>query len=218
MSTRLPLQMNRHLIVNRIPLIGILCFVLLFIFSSTLYPGGSQADVNSVGFDWVHNYWCNLMRVNGINGAINPARPFALFALIMLCGSIAVFAYQFAEFSNLSELWKKIIKWGGILSMSSATLLPTAYHDSIIIITSLFGLPVVIGIIKEIYGSSLPIYKASGVICLLLVCLNNVMYYTSQFIEWLPLIQKITFMFVLIWILGLNHEIRKRIKIAYSKA
>lgn len=191
---------------------------MLFIFSSTLYPGGSQADINSVGFDWMNNYWCNLMRVNGINGAINPARPFALSALIMLCGSIAVFAYQFAEFSNQSEPWKKIIKWGGILSMSFATLLPTEYHDSIIIITSLFGLPVVIGIIKEIYGSNLSVYKASGVICLILIALNNVMYYTNQFIEWLPLIQKITFMLVLIWILGLNNEIRKRIKIGYNKA
>jgi len=158
------------------------------------------------------------MRVIAINGVINPARPFAIASMIMLCVSIAVFSYQFAEFSNQNERWKTIIKWSGILSMLSATLLPTEYHDSIIIITSLFGLPLVIEIIKEIYESNLSIYKASGIICLLLIGLNNAIYYTSQFIEWLPLIQKITFMLVLIWVLGLNHEIRKRIKVAYSKA
>ena len=38
-----------------LPIIGILLFWVLFIYAATLYPGGSQADSNSVGYDWVNN-------------------------------------------------------------------------------------------------------------------------------------------------------------------
>lgn len=54
------------------PSIGILIFVGLFFYSSIVYPGGSQANLNAVGFSWAHNYWCNLMNERGIHDQINP--------------------------------------------------------------------------------------------------------------------------------------------------
>jgi len=193
------------------PIVGVSCFVILYYFSSTLYPGGSQANSNTIGFDWVNNYWCNLMNENAINGAINNARPFSVTALIILCGSLAVFFYQFGKFSIQSYKWKKTIKTCGVLSMFFATLIFTDYHDVMIMISSLFGLFLTIGILKEIYENKRPFYKWTGIICLLLLLLNNVIYYLEVFIEWLPLIQKITFLIVLIWILGLNYELRRKI-------
>lgn len=201
-----------QLIINRIPIIGILCFGILYFYSSTLYPGGSQADINTVGFDWVNNYWCNLMNEKGMNGIINPARPFAIFAMILLCISLIFFFFQFADYLAKNKISKKFIKFGGMLSMIFAILMFSQFHDLMTIISSFFGLFVVIAIIKEIYGSKLQHYKTSGIICLVLLALNNYIYYTSQFIEWLPLIQKITFLIVLIWILALNTELRKTIK------
>lgn len=103
-----------------------------------------------------------------------------------------------------------MIKIGGILSMISAIFIFTKYHDLMTIISSFFGLFVVVGLIKETYQSDLTIYKVSGVVCLLLLGLNNFIYYSNHFIIWLPLIQKITFLIVLIWIAGLNFEIRKQ--------
>jgi len=97
--------------------------------------------------------------------------------------------------------------------MIFAALMFTKFHDLMTIVSSFFGLFVVIGIVREIYRSELIFYKIAGIICLLLLGLNNYIYYTSQFIEWLPLIQKITFLFVLVWILGLNYELRKKVKV-----
>jgi len=58
-------------------------------------------------------------------------------------------------------------------------------------------------------------YKISGLICIMLLGMNNYIYYTQQFIDALPFIQKITFAFVLIWIIGLNYEmIKKKEKLA----
>jgi len=205
-------EQRLRLMINRIPVLGILCFGMLFYYSSTLYPGGSQANINSIGFDWINNYWCNLMNEKGMNGEMNRARPFSIFAMVVLCGSLTIFFYQFADFFSQSQAWRITIKVGGMLSMIFATLMFTDYHDLMTLISSFFGLFVGVGIVKEIYGSKLSFYKITGVICLVLLGINNAIYYTTWLIEWLPLIQKITLLIVLIWIIGLNYEIRKLIK------
>jgi hypothetical protein len=72
-------------------------------------------------------------------------------------------------------------------------------------LSGVFGVFVVFGIIREIYKSKLTIFKVSGLFCILLLVLNNSIYYSEFLIEYLPLIQKITFAFVLSWIIGLNY-------------
>lgn len=211
-------QQEIELILNRIPIGRIITFSVLYYYSSHLYPGGSQENLESIGFDWINNYWCNLMSKNGMNGQINSARPLAISAMIILCFSVSVFFYQFAEIITQSSLWKKIIKVTGVLSMIFATLMFTDYHDLMTILSSLFGLIAVIGIIKEIYDSKLFNYKITGVICMISLAINNIIYYSTEFIEWLPLIQKITFLIVLIWIWGVNNEIRKKMKSGYNIA
>ena len=197
---------REYQIAKLIPIIGIVTFISLYIFSSTLYPGGSQADLNSEGFDWVNNYWCNLMNEKGMNGQPNPAMPYSILAMVILCLCLMFFFNQFAQIYSKSKIWKRIIKTSGIISMSFAILIFTKYHDLMTILSSLFGLFVVIGIIIELYKSELTLYKISGVVCILILGLNNYIYYSQQFIETLPLLQKITFSIVLLWIIGLNYE------------
>lgn len=207
-----------HRGLNWIPILGTLVFALLYLYSANLYPGGSQADSDSTGFDWLHNYWCNLMNEQAMNGMVNPARPFAITAMVILCGSLAVFFYQFAEFLTKAKTWKLLIRWGGLLSMFFAALMFSPYHDLMTIISSIFGLLVVAGIIKEIYLSSLLLYKVTGAFCLILLGLNNAIYYSTLGIAWLPLVQKVTLVIVLCWIVGLNFEIRKEIELIGEEA
>ena len=187
-------------------------FTVLYIYSTNLYPGGSIENLTSKGFDWVHNYWCNLMSTKAINGIANRARPYAIASLIVLCGSLVVFFYQFAEYVTNNNFWKKTIKWSGALSMFFGALIFTKYHDLMTVISSLFGIFVVIGIIVTIYRSDLQFYKITGTVCLVILAINNFIYYSGNFIEWLPLIQKFSFLVILIWILGLNSVVRNQIK------
>ena len=157
------------------------------------------------------------MNEKGMNGQPNPAKPYSIIAMIILCLSLMFFFIQFAQIYSKSKIWKRIIKTSGIISMSFAILIFTKYHDLMTTLSSIFGLFVVIGIIREIYKSKLSIYKITGVICILILGLNNYIYYTQQFIEVLPLLQKITFAIVLLWIIGLNFEInKKKIKLAIT--
>lgn len=214
-SNRLKVNQSKRyyvLMMNSIPTLGILCFGILYVYASELYPGGSQANLESEGFDWINNYWCNLMNEKSMNGEPNPARPISIFAMLVLCLSLTIFFFQFSAYIAKHKIWKRIIKIAGLFSMIFATLIFTKYHDSMTMISSFFGLFVVLGMIKEVYGSKLQKYKISGIGGLLLLGLNNYMYYTTQYIEWLPFIQKVTFLIVLMWMIGLNYELRKKIK------
>ena len=193
-----------------LPSFGIGLFVLLYLFASTLYPGGSQMDAQSSGFDWVHNYWCNLTSQVTVNGALNPARPYAIAALFLLCASLGFFFVQFAQRFVDHQAWKRASQWGGILSMIFSSLIFTEYHDLMTILASIFGLFVVLGIIRSILQSDLRAYKIGGSLGIFLLVANNYIYYTQHFLVALPLLQKITFAFILAWIMGLNVEIYRK--------
>lgn len=170
-------------------------------YAARLYPGGSQADLDSVGFDWVNNYWCNLLNEVGMN---NPARPFAIFAMILLCLSLVQFFFLFANGFEKPGIWRTIIRVSGTLSMVSAALISTDYHDLMTTLSSIFGILVVVGIIRAVYASEMMVFKWTGFICIFLLLVNNYIYYTHVFLDFLSFIQKATFALVLLWIIGLN--------------
>ncbi len=204
---------NIDQVLNYFPFFGISIFVALYIFSSTLYPGGSQVSLNTQGFDWVNNYWCNLMNKQGMNGLPNPARPYSILGMLLLCLSLMIFFIRFAQVFSKNDWWKYVIIICSIISMSLAMLIFTEYHDLMIILSSIFGFMAVLGVIRVIYYSDLSFYKKSGIYCLLLLVINNYIYYSGDFILALPLLQKVSFVFILAWILGLNNILIKRYKI-----
>lgn len=197
--------------VEFIPVFGIILFGVLYFYSSTLYPGGSQANINSIGFDWYNNYWCDLMNENGMNEQPNPASRLAISAMVILCVSLIVFFIQFALYFAKNRFWKNVIGIFGTISMIFAILTFTRYHNIMIALSSFFGLFVLIGIILEVYNSRFTALKMGGILCIFLLILNNYIYYSRQFVEILPLLQKITFAIVLIWFMALDlHLIRSR--------
>lgn len=147
------------------------------------------------------------MNENGMNGQMNPARPYAITAMIILCASLALFFIQFSENFAKNRFWKFTIKIFGVISMTFAVLIFTKYHDLMTTLSSVFGVFVVVGIIWEVYKSNLSLFKIGGIVCVLLLGVNNYIYYSGNGIEYLPLIQKITFAVVLIWIIGLNYKL-----------
>lgn len=189
------------------PTIGIGLFVGLYIYSTLLYPGGSQADQFTEGFDWLNNYWCNLLNEQAINGQPNPARPIAISAMAILCLGLVAFFVQFSKTIAKGAFWKIAIPVFGAISMVLAFLISTKYHDLMTTLSSIFGSLVVVGIIWEMHNSAIRTFKISGALCILLLGINNYIYYSNQWIEHLPLIQKLTFLTVLSWVIALNFKL-----------
>ena len=204
------MMINPKGLLKFLPTIGILVFIGIYIYASQLYPGGSIADINSIGFDWSNNHWCNLMRERSLNGIQNQARPVAIAGISILCFSMIIFFIQFANYFEKSRNWNITIKISGGLAMLSATFIFTEYHDIMTTILSICGTIVLIGMIRALHINKLTFFKVMGVFCVLIIGLNNFFYYSEDLIQYYPLVQKGAFLLILSWTIGLNFIINRK--------
>lgn len=190
------------------PIFGTILFAILYIIATLYYPGGSQFDVNALGFSWANNYWCNLLNEKAINGQPNAAQPIALTAMSILSLALIFFWLFVPKYFKLNKNYKRTIQLCGTLAMIIGSLLFTNFdHDFITNIASLLGLIattlMLIGLYKN--GWKTLFYFGLGNITLLIA--NNFLYYNKGFIAYLPIVQKITFATFLIWICFIDLKI-----------
>ena len=204
-------MLNPKGLLKFLPTIGILVFIGIYIYASKIYPGGSLADINSAGFDWLNNHWCNLMRENGLNGVQNQARPVAIAGITILCGSMIIFFFQFADYFEKSRNWKIIIRISGTVGMLSASFIFTKYHDIMTTILSVFGTLVIIGMLRALHKNQLTVLMVMGVFCMIIVGLNNFFYYNENLTQYSPIVQKTAFLLILSWTVCLNLTINKSV-------
>lgn len=191
-----------------IPVFGILFYVVLYIVATRYYPGGSQADKNSIGYSWANNYWCNLLYAKGINGKPNTAQPIAMMAMAILCVSLSQFWILFPQFTSLNKPAKLTIQISGTLSMIVGFLLFTNFnHDLIINTASLLGLIAMAGTFAALYRNDWKALFRFGLVNIVMVIANNVFYHTEGLIAYLPIVQKITFLLFLTWFCCISFKI-----------
>jgi hypothetical protein len=192
------------------PLFGILLYTLLYFTASIFYPGGSQFDKYSIGFSWTKNYWCNLFNENAINGQPNPARPIALISLVVLGLTLIVFWWLFPKQANLKKRTRLLIQISGFASMVTGFFLFTSFHDTVINVSSAFGLIALAGTFIGLYKLRWKKLLWMGVINILLIATNNILYSDPELIHFLPVVQKISFAFFLIWICLISIKLYQR--------
>ena len=192
------------------PIFGIIIFIVLYVVATLFYPGGSQVDKNSKGFSWINNYWCNLLNDNAINGQHNSAKPVALTAMFVLCLTLSFFWLLFPRNINIGKFTKLAIQISGTLAMVIAMFLFTDFHDTVTNLASFFGLIATIGTFVGLYKSKWYGLFLFGLFNLLLVGLNNYLYYTKPLIIYLPVIQKISFATFLIWVCCIDINLYRR--------
>jgi hypothetical protein len=105
-------------------------FLVLLVLSARAYAGGSWADPAADGFRPFVNYWCDLMRAEGMNGAPNgTAAALAKGAFCALALSLA--AYWRVAASLLPS--PRAARWGvvcGTLASAGVVLVAALPHDS----------------------------------------------------------------------------------------
>ena len=195
-------QVNKFTLL--LPSIGILIFIVLYGYSASLYPGGSYVNRQSEGYNWIHNYWCNLLGKYALNGQKNLSRPFAITSTAILCISIGYFYFLFPRYFDMKHHWKRVIQLMGILSMIFAVFMYTNYHDFMLTMAAIFGFIALIGTIIALRKKNSVRMMWIGSFCLFLIALNNLIYYSEYMIEILPFIQKVTLILFLSWMIGVN--------------
>ena len=192
-----------------LPVAGSLLFVVLYALAAQRYPGGSQFDPTTLGFSWTQNYWCNLLNEKALNGQMNPARPIALAAMGVLGASLALFWALFPRHAGFSKTGRLAVQLSGAVSMGLGLFIFTDFHDVLINVASLCGLVALIGTFIGLWKLGYKRLLWLGLFNGLLVALNNALYY-SDLRQYLPIVQKITFLTFLLWICLIAIQLFKR--------
>ena len=181
---------------------GILLFVVFFILAAAHYPGGSNANLHDIGFSWKDNYWCELLGENAKNGLRNIARPYAMTGMVILSISVSVFWWKIPTIVfEHSRLIRGVMRYCGMLSMLFSALIFTDWHDGIIYAAVITGAVSFTLLFYELFRIKRDFLSYFGVVCLGFIFMNCMIYISNYGIEYLPLIQKITFAITLVWII-----------------
>jgi hypothetical protein len=185
-------------------LLGIIISISLLVVATRHYPGGSQYDKNSVGYDWGRNYLSNLFEAKAVNGADNASRPWAISGMLFLCVSFAFFFIEFPKKIS-SKNAAKVIRYCGVGAMLFAFLAVTPYHDTVITAASALALISMFYITVFVFKTKLHLLKILSIVLLLASYSCNYVYYTRSYVEFLPVLQKIALVITIIWILSLRY-------------
>lgn len=185
-------------------LIGILLSVALFSIATLKYPGGSQRDKSSIGYDWKNNYVCNLFDSKAVNGLPSPTRPWADSGMIILGASFALFFYQSSK-KMPTRGTARLIRYAGTGSMLLAVLVVTPLHNAVITIAGTGALVCMFYMSVFLFKSNLLFMKALSVAALLVFYCCTYIYYTRSHLELLPIVQKVWLLFIVAWTLCVEY-------------
>lgn len=185
-------------------LIGIILSLVLLYLATLHYPGGSQADKNSVGYDWLNNYLSNLFSPKAVNGAENTARIWADLGMLFFCSSLLIFYIDFsAKIPDKGA--QRIIKYCGIGSMVFAFLAVTPYHDEAVRLSCILSMLAIFYVTVFVLKSRLIGFKVLSVLVLVFLYGGAYVYFSGNGLQILPILQKVTFGLSIIWVLGLSY-------------
>ncbi len=196
----------------RITLIGIFLFFVLYGLAAAKYPGGSNFNSQEAGYHFTTNYWCELLGDYAKNGHPNTSRPFGIIGMIVLAFAVSNFWYFIASHLPLSPQLISILRVTGVFSMVCSLFIFNYMHDAFIALSVLFGL-IAFGLVSAgLYKLRKTYHFFGGLTCMILIVLNCTMYVQNLYIDYLPGIQKVSFLFVLFWIAALTAHVSREEK------
>jgi len=188
------------------PIIGIVVAVCLFIAAGRAYPGGTLVSSDTVGYSWTRNFISSLFATRALNGADNPARYFAMSAMLFLCISLGLMFVRIAS-AVTSPVLRKTIQIAGIGSAVYGFLVVTRMHDLMIDIGLLFGFTAMIATTHAVCLERRRFLFAWGVGSIALSLVTAAMYYSHQLYGLLPVVQKVHLVVTVGWIIAVYYAL-----------
>jgi len=179
---------------------GLVAYAVLYVVATYYYPGGSSFNAKEPGFSWTSNYWCELLGRNAKNGKANLARPFGMAGMLMLVMAISTFWYNLPKLIPINKKLDLTLQASGVVSMMSSLFIFSYWHDFFVYIGVTFGTIAFILSMYGLYSNQFYRFFLLCIICLILILINNFIYVSTYLIDFLPVIQKITFLIIFLWI------------------
>ena len=173
---------------------------MLFAVASSLYPGGTAFSPESIGYSWSRNFTSALFAPEALNGQPNPGRPFAVVALAFWCLSLA-FSFKWISNQASHPALRKIIEIAGIGAAVYAFFVATPMHDLMVVIGLVFSLTALVTTILFLFTAKAWNLFGWGLLSLGLSVLSASLYFAGSTFEFMPAIQKMNVLSVVLWIL-----------------
>jgi hypothetical protein len=187
-----------------LPVVGVALFFLLYFVAASKYSGGNSFDKHEPGFSLTRNFWCHLLNEKCLNGNVNTGRPYALTGMLVLAATMIIFCWQNASLLPLTKTQAWLMLFSGVPAALILVFIFTDQHDRIINISGLLSAPVLYLILFGLYRKGSHCLWIWGIGNIVLVLLNNFLYYTSGFLVYLPIVQKLSFLSFLLWFSGVS--------------
>lgn len=187
------IDMRRVLKKDLLPVIGVVASLVFFARSASRYPGG---------YDWASQTISSLFQPSTLNGAENLARPLAVLAVFIFCVSMAAVFKRISRIGN-TRFHTKTIEIAGIGSMVYAFLVVTPMHDLLVGIALVFFVTAMLTTFHALFLERRFGMLSAGIICISGTLSNASMYYGNVLYEFLPLVQKMSMVMWVGWLLVL---------------
>ena len=192
------------------PIIGLGLYIVFFLLATTKYPGGSINDITTVGYSYFHNFLCDLMLIITESGIVNTARPLGVISHILLGLTMMCFFYILPEIFRHTNKNTLIVRRFGVLTMCIFILMFTPYHDTIVILTGIFGTIALIPFFIELPKCEDNALKIMSVVCFTLSIIVYLSFVTKVGFYYLPMLQKITFVIDAFWVIWVSLIVAKK--------
>jgi hypothetical protein len=150
----------------------------------------------------------NLFNPKAVNGLDNASRPWAMAGMFFLGASSAIFFTRISKRIPAGAA-AGIIKYSGACAALFIFLTITPYHDLMITLSSPCILLAIFYLSVMILKSKLLFFKFLSIACLVTLYISIYMYYSRSFSGALPIMQKICFLTIVTWMVGLEYFSKK---------
>lgn len=123
-----------------------------------------------------------------MNGADNPARPFAIAALLLLCASLGATYFRISRTTSLRP-YRSAIEIGGIGTAVYAAFVPTVLHNVAVNVGLVFSLCAFAAVERLLWIERRRRLFACGLVLLALKIAGAVSYYGDVYYRLLPSLQ-----------------------------
>ena len=185
-------------------------YLIVFTFAAQAYPGGSENIPHDLGYSYFHNFLCDAMLPFTPSGIQNPARHLATISHIILSGTMILFFFLLPMIFDWTNRNTAIIRYVGMLTMAVFIFMYTDNHDHIVTATGVLGTVALIPFFLEMKRYPSGGLKTLAYICFVLSIIVFVSFETKIGFYYLPLIQKVTFIFDAWWVIWVSLIVMKK--------
>lgn len=184
-------------------LICLLITSALLIVAVSLYPGGSLHNKHAAGFTWSENFFSNLFGKQALNGAPNPAQPWAITGMAFHAVAYGLFFLRMSKKMPVRQA-VIVLKTVGFVNIVFSFLIATPLHDIMVTLSSTLFLLGLFYITVFLFTTKLHWLKLGCVLCLCMFYFSLYLYGSGNW-GLLAIMQKVSFMSAMLLVLALEY-------------